>query len=200
MCNEIARQIALNKLREAMREKSLPLFEWTGGRIPNDLDPKDSIKIRDSALVVRHANDKLVGAMTTWAWPARNGKPVFNFVSEGRDFSDSDRVLILATGFYEYTAPENPKVKLKDRHLFTMAGEDWFWIAGIVRDAAFTMLTTAPGPDVKPYHDRQIVVLRPLEGLAWLDLSAPQDELLRAPPKGALEVRTLRKDGVAPAA
>ena len=28
--------------------------------------------------------------------------------------------LIPATGFYEYTAPEKPKVKLKDRHLFTI--------------------------------------------------------------------------------
>jgi hypothetical protein len=26
------------------------------------------------------------------------GKPVFNFVSEGRSFADSDRALILATG------------------------------------------------------------------------------------------------------
>jgi putative SOS response-associated peptidase YedK len=40
-------------------------------------------------------------------------------------------------------------------------------IAGIWREGhgnhppAFTMLTTAPGADVEPYHNRQIVVLRP---------------------------------------
>jgi hypothetical protein len=32
------------------------------------------------------------------------------------------------------------------------------------------MLTTEPGDDVKPHHDRQIVLLRP-EGLGTLDLS-----------------------------
>jgi len=47
--------------------------------------------------------------------------------------------LIVATGFYEYTAPEAPKIKLKDQHFFTMKGEEWFWVAGIVKDNCFTM-------------------------------------------------------------
>jgi putative SOS response-associated peptidase YedK len=134
--------------------------------------------------------------MTPWAWRGPGGKPVFNFKSEGRDFSHNDRVLIPATGFYEYTAPAAPKVKLKDRHLFTLAGEPWFWIAGIVREGAFSMLTTAPGPDVAPYHDRSIVILKPADGLDWLTLSRPSRDLLTAPPAGSLQVRTLRRDGV----
>jgi putative SOS response-associated peptidase YedK len=120
---------------------------------------------------------------------------VFNFQSEGRDFSHSDRVLVFATGFYEYTTPAAPKVKLKDQHFFTLAGQDWFWIAGLARDGAFTLLTTAPGPDIAPYHDRQIVTLPPAAGLDWLTLSRPSSEILRAAPAGALSVRTLRRDG-----
>ena len=197
MCNEYAREKSLEEIASAFgRFDLLPLFEWEGDRTPNDLAPKSSIRISDSGLIVRLAGDRLVGSMTPWAWRGPTGKPVFNFQSEGRDFSRNDRVLILATGFYEYTAPAAPKVKLKDQHLFAMPGHDWFWIAGIARDGAFTMLTTAPGPDIAPFHDRQIVTMAPEAGLAWLTLSKPPAEILRAGPGGSLEVRTLRRDGI----
>ena len=47
----------------------------------------------------RLAGGVLEGEAMTWAWPGPRGAPVFNFRSEGRDFSHSDRVLILADGF-----------------------------------------------------------------------------------------------------
>jgi len=201
MCNEYAREKSLDEIARAFsRIDGLPLFVWEDGRIPNDLAAKASVRISDTAPIVRLGDGKLVGAMTPWAWRAPSGKPVFNFQSEGRDFSHSDRVLIFATGFYEYTAPAAPKVKLKDQHLFTMPGEDWFWIAGIAREGAFTMLTTAPGPDIAPFHDRQVVTLKPQDGLAWLNLSRPPGEILKAGPAGSLQVRTLRRDGVSLAA
>jgi len=75
-------------------------------------------------------------------------------------------------------------------------GHDWFWIAGIVKQDAFAMLTTAPGPDMNPYHDRQICVMEPEVGMHWLKLGVPETDILRAPPKGTLRVRTLRVDGV----
>jgi len=54
------------------------------------------------------------------------------------------------------------------------------------------MLTTAPSPDVAPYHNRQVVVLRPKDWGAWLDLSKSEEELLRPLPAGSLEVTTVR--------
>ena len=66
----------------------------------------------------------------------------------------------------------------------------------MVKENAFSLLTTAPGPDLAPYHDRQIVLLPPAAGLDWLTLSRPQGELLQAPPAGALKVATIRKDGL----
>lgn len=197
MCNEYARDLPLDQLEQALSQTKLPPFGWENGRIPNDLNGKASVKIRDTAPIVRLRQGRLVGTMATWAWLATNGKPVFNFVSDGRDFAASDRVLILATAFYEYTAPSAPRVKLKDQHLFTMAGEPWFWIAGIVKDGCFTMLTTAPGADVAPYHDRQIVTLAPADGLGWLSLFGSPNAMLRVPDAGTLEVRTLRTDGAA---
>lgn len=201
MCNEYAREKSLEEIAAAFSQvKILPLFEWENDQTPNDLAPKSSVRISDRAPIVRLGNGRLVGSMTPWAWRGPTGKPVFNFQSEGRDFSHNDRVLIFATGFYEYTAPAAPRVKLKDQHLFTLRGRDWFWIAGVARDGAFTMLTTAPGPDVAPFHDRQIVALSPEDGLAWLTLSRPAADILRAGPAGSLEVRTLRRDGVSLAA
>jgi putative SOS response-associated peptidase YedK len=38
----------------------------------------------------------------------------------------------------------------------------------------FTLLTTEPGPDVAPIHDRQMVILRCGDWPAWLDISAPR--------------------------
>jgi putative SOS response-associated peptidase YedK len=50
------------------------------------------------------------------------------------------------------------------------------------------MLTTTPGEDIKPYHDRQVVVLAADQGRHWLDLSRPQEELLVPAPAGTLQV------------
>jgi len=55
------------------------------------------------------------------------------------------------------------------------------------------MLTTEPGPDVKPIHDRQIVVLRPEDWAAWLWLTKPEAELLRPLKQRSLSVETVRK-------
>ena len=160
MCNEFQRNKQLTEAIEAFDRLGLARFRWREG-LASNLGPQPSIRIRDSAFAVRLAGDGLEGAMLTWAWPGPRGAPVFNFRAEGRDFSRSDRLLILADGFFEYTAPRAAGVKLKDRHLFTLAGEDWFWIAGLVREGCFSLLTTAPGPDIAPYHDRQIVTFAP---------------------------------------
>ena len=195
MCNEFARQKQLTDAIAEFDMRALPIFRWRDGLTPN-VDVQPSIRIRDSAAIVRLRDGGLEGEMATWAWPGPRGAPVFNFRSEGRDFGHSDRVLVLADGFFEYTAPHAQGVKLKDRHRFTLAGEDWFWIAGIVKEGCFTLLTTEPGDDVRPFHGRQIVTLAPAAGMDWLTLARPERDLLRPGPAGTLIVRTLRRDGV----
>jgi putative SOS response-associated peptidase YedK len=54
------------------------------------------------------------------------------------------------------------------------------------------MLTTSPGADIEPYHDRQVVVLQPRDWAAWLYFTKPQAELLRPLPAGSLAVETAR--------
>ena len=55
------------------------------------------------------------------------------------------------------------------------------------------MLTTAAGPDVAPYHNRQVVVLQPEDWAAWIRLTKPEDELLRPLAAGSLVVHTVRE-------
>jgi putative SOS response-associated peptidase YedK len=107
------------------------------------------------------------------------------------------RCLIPASHFFEFTGTKSPKSKWK----FTKAGEDWFCFAGLWRPMpdgagdAFTLLTTEPGPDVAPIHNRQMVVLDRSDWLAWLDLTRPESELLRPLPAGSFGGRT---DSIAP--
>jgi putative SOS response-associated peptidase YedK len=51
------------------------------------------------------------------------------------------------------------------------------------------MLTTEPGPDVAPYHNRQVAVLAPADWKAWLDHQIPEQDLLKPLPAGTLSVR-----------
>ena len=98
----------------------------------------------------------------------------------------------VADGFYEFTKPADPKKKRKDKWLFTRADEPWFCIAGILRTSdvgeAFTMLTTEPGPDVAPYHNRQIVVLGRADWARWLDPAISAKDMLKPLPAGSLKV------------
>ncbi len=162
--------------------------------IPN-FEPREDVRITDRAPIVRAVSGR-PGAVELvqrrWSWPGPGGKPVYNFRSEGREF-DRGRCLILADGFYEFTPHSDPRSKRKHKWLFTLAGEPWFGIAGLWRDdaavgEAFTMLTRAPGPDVAPYHDRQIVVLARGDWARWLDPATRSAELLKPLPAGSFDV------------
>jgi putative SOS response-associated peptidase YedK len=61
---------------------------------------------------------------------------------------------------------------------------------------AFTLLTTAPGPDVAPIHDRQMVVLGRADWAHWLDGTRPEPKLLRPLPAGSLIVEQARGPAV----
>ncbi len=50
------------------------------------------------------------------------------------------------------------------------------------------MLTMEPGPDIAPYHDRQIVILERHAWSDWLDPSVPAPSLIQPLAAGALLV------------
>ena len=107
--------------------------------------------------------------------PSGRGGPVFNFRSEGRRFESSNRCIIPASGFFEFVGKKYPKAKYR----FAAKGSPITGIAGIWRGTGnhppcFAMLTTAPGADIAPYHNRQVVVLKSHDWSAWLHLAKPE--------------------------
>jgi len=194
MCNEYLRQVALGNVTAGFAELKIPLVFPEG--LPN-LAP-GSIRISDTGTIVRPAAEggtELV--QRRWSWPGPTGKPVFNYRSDGREFSRG-RCLIVADGFFEFTDDPDPRAgkrKPKKKWLFTKKDEpDFFCIAGLWRrddkvGEAFTMLTTEPGPDVAPYHNRQVAVLHREQWPAWLDETQSVKGLVGPLPAGTLDVR-----------
>ena len=191
MCNLYTQTKSVDEVARVFRNLQLPIRFPEG--IPN-LQPRD-IAITDLGPIVRAGEGTLELVVRRWSWPGPGGKPVYNFRSEGREFR-SGRCLIVADGFYEFTTPADPKRKRKDRWLFTSRDEPLIGIAGLVREApgigqAFTMLTTEPGPDVAPYHGRQVAVLPQTDWGGWLDYSSEARDLLKPLPGGSLDVRQI---------
>jgi len=193
MCNLYSQHVTWTEYCKLMEALDLGIVPHQG---EHDLPQADEVRINDLAPVMRLSGDAIELAQMNFGFPPAGpkGGPVFNFRSEGRRFADSSRCLIPASAFYEFTGKKYPKAK----HRFTLANAPFMAIAGLWREGrgnhppAFTMLTTEPGPDVSPYHDRQVVVLRPEDWAPWLRLSKPEGELLRPLPQGSLAVETVR--------
>jgi len=195
MCNDYRSRVELGTVGQEFNDLRIPLRFPEG--LPN-MQPREDIRITDRAPILRWAGGEpgqgwaeLV--QRRWSWPGQGGKPVYNFRADGREFR-SGRCLIVADGFYEFTTPTEPRAdKRKDKWLFTVAGESWFGIAGLWRAAegvgeAFTMLTVPPGPDVAPYHNRQIAIVPKARWGDWLSHAVPAAELLGPCPAGMLRV------------
>jgi len=134
MCNEVSRRIDLDALITGLKQAKLVLDFPEG--LPN-MAPLDSIRITDPTPIVRAVRaDPSRSELVTrrWSWPGPTGKPVYNYRSEGRDFRNrakQGRCLIPVSGFYEFTAPAEPKQKRKNKWLFRWKDADWFTIAGL---------------------------------------------------------------------
>lgn len=196
MCNEAARRIELGLIREDFSELRIPLRFPEG--LPN-MEPLASIRITDPTVIVRAVRAELSEAeliTRRWSWPGPSGKPVYNYRSEGREFRNSakqGRCLIPVDGFYEFTAPADPAKKRKDKWIFRWKDRRWFAIAGLWKQdeavgEAFTMLTCEPGPDIAPYHSRQVVLLDRRDWAGWLSGTVAAQEVARPVPEGTLTV------------
>ena len=112
MCNDYRIRVELDQLERLVSEMRVRL-RFPEGR-PN-MEPRDDVRITDRASILRAAADE-PGAIELvqrrWSWPGPGGKPVYNFRSEGREFA-AGRCLIISDGFYEFTAPDDPKARRK---------------------------------------------------------------------------------------
>lgn len=191
MCNDYGNHIAYDDYLRAFSELRIPVRFPAAA--PN-LERRDDIWPTETAPVVRQTDDGAEFAQLRWGFPPARpkGPPVINFRSEGRRFPKG-RCLVPATHFFEFTGPKSPKSKWK----VTKSGEPWFCFAGLWRPMpdggdAFTLLTTEPGSDIAPIHNRQPVVLERAEWRNWLDAARPEPDLLAPLPAGGLTVEQVR--------
>lgn len=192
MCNDYEQHVAHADYVRAIAAAELSAADASQA----DLLQADDIKIGDMGPVLVAVGNGvgLVSMRFGWPPPRKGAAPVFNFKSDGRHFDKSRRCVVILSGFFEFTGSKYPKAK----HRFTLRDQPVIGIAGLYHEAegdepaSFTLLTTAPGPDILPYHDRQVCVLHPTQWGAWLYLTRPEAELLTPLPAGSLLVETVR--------
>ncbi len=209
MCNRYKNKVRLELLKAAFDQVQLPLVFKHGA--PN-LEPRDDIRPTNPAPFIRPLDptDPFVGVEIVearwdlvphfWKQPVKAKKFLATNArcetvatqAAFRDAFKRRRCLVPTDGFYEWTGEKGAKTKWQ----FTVPGQEMFCIAGLWDRAetadgtieSFTMLTTAPGDDMKPYHDRQVVVLEPESWSRWLDLEADVLDLFVPPPAGTFHV------------
>ena len=193
MCNAYEQQVT-----HAQYRKAIDALELAASSNDEALETSGEVRIGDMGPVLRAAGNGVELVLMRFGWPPPRPKagPVFNFRSDKRSFVDSRRCIIVLSGFFEFTGTKYPKAK----HRFSLKGSPIMGIAGLwseddAGELSFTMLTTAPGPDIEPFHDRQVCVLAPEDWAHWLFLSKPQEELLKPLPAGTLDIVTVREGG-----
>ena len=192
MCNDYEQHVS-----QAAYAKAIAALELAGSAGDEAaLIAADDIRIGDIGPVLRAKGNSVELVAMRFGFPPPRPKagPIFNFKSDGRSFADSRRCVVVLSGFFEFTGSKYPKTKhrfaLKDSPVMGIAG---LWSEDKDGALSFTMLTTEPGPDIVPIHDRQVCVLRPQDWAAWLFLTRSEAELLGPLPKGALVVEVVRE-------
>jgi putative SOS response-associated peptidase YedK len=194
MCNLFENTVSFADLVEAFGTVGKPVLKPGPESAPN-LPLFEAVRPTDFAPVVRPLDQGTEFQRMRWGFIPEKPKagPITNFRSEKRTFAnleDRGRCLIPATAFFEFTGSKYPKTRWR----FAEGGQPWFCLAGLWRrygddqGERFTLLTTEPGPDMAPYHDRQVVVLARQDWSAWLS-GAPEADLLKSGPAGQLTVR-----------
>jgi len=192
MCNEYEQQVAWLQYCEMMQT-----LEW---QVPTqqsalDLPENPSIRISDTGAAMIAEGDivRLVPMRFSWLLP--NRAPMFNIRSDNPQLPKMARALVPASAFIEYSGAKPPKSK----HRVTFKAAPFMAVAAAWKPAkgnepaSFAMVTVDPGPDILPYHPRQMAVLPPSDWKRWIYDGETMAEVLRPLPAGSLAVETIRK-------
>lgn len=210
MCNRFGYLAPVSRLVDEFSETRLPLL-FKDGAVPN-LEPREHIRPTDAAPIIRPRDAANVGAGVEladarwWLIPyfhrkgVKDWKPMCtNARAEGiattaafREPFRRRRCLVPATHFFEWTGEKGAKTMWRftkrDAEVFCFPG---LWDRAHTSDGvieSFTIVTTAPGLDCAPYHNRQPVILERDQWATWLDLTADVTHLLRAGPAETIAV------------
>ncbi|AQR75135.1 hypothetical protein BXU08_17035 [Sphingomonas sp. LM7] len=144
------------------------------------------------AIIRRNPDDAQEIEMIEAAWGMQlgeDGAKPFKFLrSEGKQFR-TQRCLVPASEFHVKNGDRRFRVTLEDGNFFYLAGV-WQPPTGD-RLTSFAIVTIEANPDVFFYQERQGAVLLRRQNMAWLDLTVPQDELLRALPPRSFAIEEI---------
>lgn len=104
MCNDYRLMVDVASIVEDFADLKIKIRFSEGA--PN-IEAREDIKITDIGPIIRPvtgASGEGDLVQRRWSWPGQNKRPVYNFRSDGREFA-SNRCLIPADGFYEFTDP-----------------------------------------------------------------------------------------------
>ena len=192
MCASYEARFNITQLVELFGKARAPLDMTTG--LPN-LAPVDEVKPTDVSPVVGGTAGSARLAMLKFGFPPPRPKarPVVNLRAEGRVFDNRERTgrcLVPVSSFYEFTGDRYPKA----RWVFRDAEAPFLALAGIWRageageGAAFALLTTEPGPDVAPYHDRGVIPVLSERWADWLFAESFPADVIAPPAAGRMTV------------
>lgn len=206
MCNRYSNKIGYRAYVEIFRDLGIPLVSPEPSAAPN-LEPRENIFPTERAPVLRPVPGGVelrelrwgliprfhTKGVKEWKMLTTNARSETMFTNAVfKHATQSHRCLVPADQFYEWTGPKGKKIKWS----FRVKDADWFCFAGIWDRAkttdgeieSFALVTMPAGPDVKPYHDRQPVILGRQQYEAWLDPKASVAPLLAPLPPGVLLV------------
>lgn len=113
MCNDYEQHVSWAQYRAAMQAAELGIPTRQSEK---DLPLADDIRINELGPVMRAAGNVIELVPMNFGFPpSGRGGPVFNFKSEGRRFGDSNRCLIPASAFFEFTGKKYPRQNIASR-------------------------------------------------------------------------------------
>lgn len=153
------------------------------------------------------------GLVPSWSKDPKIGYKTFN-ARDDKVFSSGmwrsvykKRVLVPATGYFEWTKPEKgsdiPKQKFffrpKQLEVFSFAGFYDVWKDVENKDwMTYTLITTEPNKEARAIHDRMPVILHPEDEASWIEPSHTDrsdiEPLLRPWEDNGLEIYEVSSD------
>jgi putative SOS response-associated peptidase YedK len=218
MCSRYANTISYTQYAEVFGALGLPLVSPPRDAAPN-LEPLSNIAPTVVAPLIRPVTGGVELCRLRWGlipwfhaksikeWNRLTTNARWETLTTTRTFKEAAarrRCLIPVSEFYEWTGEKGKKTKWG----FARSDGDWFCFAGVwdrtqTSDGvieSFALITTAAGPDVAAYHNRQPVILERPEYTSWLSAGVLRDAALYEQPTGLLTVSRLTPPRAQPGA
>lgn len=209
MCNRYANTVSYSQYIEVFDEIGMPIVSPARDAAPN-LEPLENIAPTDLAPVVRPANGGVELRRLRWGlipWYHTRSVKDWKFLTTNARYEtlgttkpfesafEKRRCLVPVSRFFEWTGEKGKKTKWS----FSRVDGDWFCFAGLWDRAltadgeieSYSLVTTAAGPDMAKYHNRQPVILERSAYAGWMNHATLPDAAVMPSETGVLKVQKI---------